>query len=133
MDISKELNIDVKSPLLVATLRAISRHTGELAGELEIINNTLCPKCGDKLKAKRQHDCRSLVFCACPRCAYIGFHKQEFFDTSGFDKRSYGASGGVVSSNIVFNNVSSEDATKLMVDAMKNVGKMRQAIKGAGK
>ncbi len=82
---NNNITIEFKNPLLVATLKAISKHTAELATDLEIINNTICPECGDKLNVKWKPDTINMVRCACPRCAYSGFHKAEFF-VEGIDK-----------------------------------------------
>ncbi len=75
----KDIILNMKMPLLSATLKAISKHATELANELDIINNTLCPKCGDKLKPKKKFAKGGVIYCTCPRCEYTGFHKVEFF------------------------------------------------------
>ena len=77
----EDMTIVLNTAHLVANIRAISKHLNNLADELDIIRNTICPECGDTIKA---HAAASLgmVFCACPRCKYVGFHKAEYFTTN---------------------------------------------------
>lgn len=112
-----KLKVKINSALLTTSLKALGKHLSELASELEIINNTLCPECGDKLKPKKEPIKNRMVFCTCPRCEYAGFHKEEYFL----------ASGGKVDNNTTiintsyFCSINPDDVMKVINDRSKDI------------
>ena len=45
----RSLTIDVNSKTMVAKLKAIAKHTQALADELDKIDKSVCPNCGEQL------------------------------------------------------------------------------------
>ncbi|MEK5524130.1 hypothetical protein [Heyndrickxia sp. FSL W8-0423] len=66
------LTIDVNSKIMSAKLKAIAKHTQALADELEQIDKSICPSCGELLDTNDFYADSKLIHTMkdCPSCGY---------------------------------------------------------------